>query len=76
MLEFHKPMIVIFKHRLEVQTQVCNSETCVCRLIVHLACHTGATKALGNHTQLILIFSIVPVMVVALHCCFTSMVNI
>ena len=32
-------MIVVFKHRLEVQTWVCNSETYVCRLIVHLACH-------------------------------------
>ena len=33
-------MIVVFKRRLEVQTQVCNSETYVCRLIVHLACHS------------------------------------
>ena len=39
-IEHHKPMIVVFKHKLEVQTQVCNSETYVCRLIVHLACHT------------------------------------
>ena len=33
-------MIVVFKHRLEVQTYVCSLQTCVCRLIVHLACHT------------------------------------
>ena len=32
--ENHKPMIVVFKHRLEVQTQVCNLETYVSRLIV------------------------------------------
>ena len=38
-LEHHKPVIVVFKHRLEVKTQVCNSETYVYRLIVHLACH-------------------------------------
>ena len=40
MLEHHIPMIVVFQHRLEVQTQVCNSETYVCEPIVHLACHT------------------------------------
>ena len=40
MLEHYKPMIVVFKHRLEVQKQDCNTETCVCRLIVHVACHT------------------------------------
>ena len=40
-LENHKPMIVVFKHRLEVQTRVCNLETYVSRLIVHLACDTG-----------------------------------
>ena len=39
-LENHKPMTVILKHRLQVQTQVCNLQTHVCRLILHLACHT------------------------------------
>ena len=29
MLENHKPMIVVFKRRLEVQTWVCNPETYV-----------------------------------------------
>ena len=50
MLEHHKPIIVVFKHRLQVQTWVsdgfptyfCHSKTYVCRLIVYLACHTGA----------------------------------
>ena len=44
MLEHHKPMIAVFKHRLEVQTRVCNSETYVWRLFVHLASHRGVGR--------------------------------
>ena len=46
MLEHHKPMTVVFKHRLEVQTWVCNSKTYVCRLT--LKCLSIGTPKIIN----------------------------